>query len=430
MQALKKAEQAKKQALPTSTETDYPVIDSSLSPVAAPEIPTPEKPFEPLSIASQPELQLSISEPEPAATPPVFASAPAPVATSMALQDLAPPASPAPGRAEPRQSVDQAMQSQQQAQALFTAKQATSSSRRWLLIGTLLTVSIVCGAAVFYFWQVYGTNVLISKPLPAASIAASPNATGPVAVATPKTDKQVDVMVTKPAGLMHPKPHPAASVTQVQTPTPKSENGADEQIQIHKTLIPATINAYLLNAYQLFTAGDSKGARPLYEKVLQTEPNNRDALLGMAAIALNSHQQEQAAALYSHLLDLDPTDADAIAGLTSLRRGSPELSESQLKKVLAHNPQSGPTLFELGNLYSRQSRWSEAQEVYFRALGSTPTNADYAYNLAISLDRLGQNRLALEYYQKAQALATKAPGNFSEAVADKRIGQLQSAVSQ
>ena len=40
MQALKKAEQAKKQALPTSTETDYPVIDSSLSPVAAPEIPT------------------------------------------------------------------------------------------------------------------------------------------------------------------------------------------------------------------------------------------------------------------------------------------------------------------------------------------------------------------------------------------------------
>ena len=164
--------------------------------------------------------------------------------------------------------------------------------------------------------------------------------------------------------------------------------------------------------------------------MLRNDPTNRDALLGVAAIELNENHPEQAAAIYSRLLDLDPNDPDAIAGLTSLQRGDPERSESQLKKVIAQSPQSGTSLFALGNLYMQQSRWSEAQEIYFRAFGTAPNNPDYAFNLAVSLDQLAQIKLALDYYQRALALAEHAPSNFNLEATKKRVVQLQHAVGQ
>ena len=45
--------------------------------------------------------------------------------------------------------------------------------------------------------------------------------------------------------------------------------------------------------------------------------------------------------------------------------------------------------------------WPDAQQAYFRAYSSVPDNADYAFNLAVGLDRLSQRKLALSYYQRA-----------------------------
>ena len=49
----------------------------------------------------------------------------------------------------------------------------------------------------------------------------------------------------------------------------------------------------------------------------------------------------------------------------------------------------------LGNQLAQQGRWSEAQQEYFKAFASEPDNADFAYNLAVSLDHLRQPKLAL-----------------------------------
>jgi tetratricopeptide (TPR) repeat protein len=215
---------------------------------------------------------------------------------------------------------------------------------------------------------------------------------------------------------------------------PQSEQtvlvAAADQIHINKSTVTSPVNSPLMQAYQLFSAGDINAAQSLYKSVLHNDPDNRDAMLGLAAVALKQKQPERAAALYSTLLDLNPADPDAIAGLISLKRGDPDQSESELKRVLAQNPQSGANLFELGNLYVRQSRWSEAEEVYFHAYETSPGNADYAFNLAISLDRLGQVRLALDYYQRALALAKNVPGNFDLNTAQNRIVQLQQVANQ
>ncbi len=81
--------------------------------------------------------------------------------------------------------------------------------------------------------------------------------------------------------------------------------------------------------------------------------------------------------------------------------------------------------FALGNLYARQSRWSAAQQAYFRAYATEPDNADFIFNLAVSLDHLHQNKLAAQYYQMALSAAATRPGSFDRNQVQTRILELQ-----
>ena len=167
-------------------------------------------------------------------------------------------------------------------------------------------------------------------------------------------------------------------------------------------------------------------AQQQYSKALQQEPNNRDALLGLAAIALNRKQSGQATAFYLKLLELNPSDPEALAGLVSLQgQSDPVQSESRLKRILTQSPQAAAVHFALGNVYAQQSRWAEAQQSYFRAYSITPSNADYAYNLAISLDHLGHGKLAGDYYQRAITLSKSGPASFDKAAVQDRNAELQ-----
>jgi len=151
----------------------------------------------------------------------------------------------------------------------------------------------------------------------------------------------------------------------------------------------------------------------------------------MAALALDRKQFEQATAYYAKILDLNPADPEATAGLVSLQiNADPAQSESYLKKALSEHPQAAAVHFALGNVYARQLRWSEAQQSYFNAYSNTPDNADYAFNLAVSLDHLNQNKLALDYYQRAIAYTRNSPAGFDPSVAKARVQALQSTSGQ
>ena len=53
-----------------------------------------------------------------------------------------------------------------------------------------------------------------------------------------------------------------------------------------------------------------------------------------------------------------------------------------------------------------------------------PANADYAFNLAVSLDHLKKNELATKYYSEALVLADKGPVGFKEAQIIERLKEL------
>ena len=178
--------------------------------------------------------------------------------------------------------------------------------------------------------------------------------------------------------------------------------------------------------FESYQRGDLAGAREAYLAALQADPLNRDALLGLAAIDIRMRNYDAAETRYARLLELDPKDVHAVSGLMSLRSAiDPDQSESRLKTLIAATPDAALLHFALGNLYAQQSRWSEAQAAFFRAYSGDIQNADFAFNLAVSLDQLRQKTSALQYYQRAFALAGDRPVGFDPTQVQVRIQELQ-----
>ena len=181
--------------------------------------------------------------------------------------------------------------------------------------------------------------------------------------------------------------------------------------------------------YAAYQSGDFAAARREYEQALADEPGNRDALLGMGALDVRAGRFDAAEATYLRLLQADPRDAEAQGALIAVRgaRVDPLVAESRLKSMLAADPKAHALNFTLGNQFAQQGRWSEAQAQYFKAFSAEPDNPDFAYNLAVSLDHLRQPKQALDYYQRAIALAGKRGAAFDLTAARSRAAQLAKA---
>ncbi len=185
------------------------------------------------------------------------------------------------------------------------------------------------------------------------------------------------------------------------------------------------VNPAVSEAYAALEAGQFETAQRLYSQALKNDPANVDALLGLAALAQKDNRPEDAQRYFMSILEANPRHALAQSGLISLMgRADPQAAESRLKQLLAREP-SAPLHFNLGNLYADQGLSPQAQQAYFHAHNLEPGNPDYAYNLAVGLEHLGQQKLALGFYRKAQQLASvRGSANFDTARIQERITQL------
>jgi len=186
------------------------------------------------------------------------------------------------------------------------------------------------------------------------------------------------------------------------------------------------VSALILEAYNQFYRENYAQANELYMHVILREPNNRDALLGLSAIAIKQQRYEFARQKYLYLLRLNPKDSIAIAGMSSIKNDiDPQLNESQLKFMLKENPDAAHLYFALGSLHASQKKWPEAQSAYFSAWSAENKNADYAYNLAVSLDHLDKRDQALDFYTLSLKLKQASSGNFSSENTSQRIRTLK-----
>lgn len=182
----------------------------------------------------------------------------------------------------------------------------------------------------------------------------------------------------------------------------------------------------LQSGYQALQGGDLESAADAYRRARRLAPDNRDALLGAAAVARRRGDPGEARALYQRILRDHPRDPWARSGVASLDGGrDPRRSESELKLLLRERPGAASLHYELGNVYAADARWAEAQEAYFEAVRAAPEDAAYAYNLAVALDHLGQRDAARRYYEQALRLADGRQTGVPLDAAERRLRQLR-----
>jgi tetratricopeptide (TPR) repeat protein len=206
-------------------------------------------------------------------------------------------------------------------------------------------------------------------------------------------------------------------------PTPLAQNPVRlTRSEEPKPRVPPNVEA----GYEALVAGDLAKASARYAAALAADATNVDALLGLATADARAGDAAGAALRYRRALDLDPQNATAIAGLAALADTSrPEAVENELRGDVMRHPQSAALHFTLGNLYASQSRWGEAQAEYFECYRLDPSSADYAYNLAVSLDHLGNRKPAADYYRKALAAARSGARQFDPEQAAHRLAVIE-----
>jgi tetratricopeptide (TPR) repeat protein len=182
------------------------------------------------------------------------------------------------------------------------------------------------------------------------------------------------------------------------------------------------IDPLLNNAYLAYRGGNFEQSQQLYLKALSLDSNNTDALLGLGVLAQRRGEDSVAAHYYARVLALDPRNAVANSGMSALSDDSNR--ESRLKMLLNEQPNSSSLHFALGNYYAEQARWSEAQQSYFDAYKLAPDHAELAFNLAVSLDRLGKNKAAAQFYRRALQLDPGHHADFDHAKISQRIEEL------
>lgn len=184
-------------------------------------------------------------------------------------------------------------------------------------------------------------------------------------------------------------------------------------------------NKLITSAFTDYRAGRYQAAGMKYRAALSEMPENADVLLGLAATEYRQGNLRAAYENYLRVLKLYPDNNYAKTALIGMQ-DTQDLSEhaSTIKLLIQREPQTPYLYFSLGNLYAGQSRWPEAQQAFFDAYRLDPGNPDYAFNLAVSLDQIGQRKTALEYYQVALQLADTAPAAFDSSSVLSRVNTL------
>ncbi|MBI5889361.1 MAG: hypothetical protein HZB47_01640 [Nitrosomonadales bacterium] len=315
-------------------------------------------------------------------------------------------------------------------ESLFAAKKKKPAGMRWSLglVPTTLLIALVFGSGYgYYVWVqiqppkqqriAQRTTPRPPSPLPAPVVAA------PALVPSiPQQDATPAPMQSEPPVVTARNEDFDAPRNKPKARKPRS-NTATAGVDIQRKIATDGITPALLDAYQAYQRGDYVTAAQGYRQVLGRDIHNRDALLGLAAIAQQQGQDEVAQHYYRQMLVTDPRDPDAQAALMTYSTET-DNTESRLKSMLAEQPRSGALHFALGNYYAEISSWGDAQQYYFNARTLEPTNAQFAFNLAVSLDHLGQGKLAAQYYQQALQLDSSGNSGFDHAQAQKRLDEL------
>lgn len=191
------------------------------------------------------------------------------------------------------------------------------------------------------------------------------------------------------------------------------------------------LNEALQLAFQHHTAGNLDQAELIYQRILDADPNQPNALHLLGMLSLQTGKMEAAAALISKAVAVAPDNAEAQfhLGVALQSQGQLEVSVGSYQKALEINPSYIEAYNNLGAVYEDLERLEEAVMCHRKAISIKPGYVGAYMNLGAIFRKLGRPGEALAYYHKAIELE---PGyaelHFNIGVALTDLAQMDEAV--
>ena len=181
-----------------------------------------------------------------------------------------------------------------------------------------------------------------------------------------------------------------------------------------------------------------------YRLVLEREPANPKARLGVGEIYLSLREAKKAREAFDALTGEPAVRARALQGngLTLAMDGQADAAEAPLRAAVAEDPALWRAWNALGHIHDRRKEWSEARACYEKALEGAPRSASVHNNLGFSLILAGQPEQAEMHLVKAieierdnklarsnLRLALAWQGRYQEALAGAQSEELAAALN-
>jgi len=185
--------------------------------------------------------------------------------------------------------------------------------------------------------------------------------------------------------------------------------------------------AALALGLQHHRSGELSQAERLYRQVLQTDPQNADALKYLGAVYLGQNRYAEAAASFQQTLRLRPQLAEVHndLGVALAKQGKPDEAIASLRQAVRLRPDYPEAHNNLGIVLGGRGQLAEAITHYQQALRGKPDYAEAHNNIGLALMQQGHRGEAITHYQQALRLR---PG-YTEAQENLRQAQRQQGSS-
>jgi len=216
------------------------------------------------------------------------------------------------------------------------------------------------------------------------------------------------------------KTEKAAKSTKTLQPTNPS---TQQQTQTHHQDLELAVKYH--------NAGDYLKARGIYQQILETEPNQFDALHLLGVMAHQRGENNIALNLIMKALAIKPDYAEAHSNLGAVFRELGQLNDAVMsyQKALAIKPDYAEAYNNLGNAFKQLAQFDEAVASYQEAVEINPGYAEAHSNLGLVYRDLGKLGEAVDSYRKALAIKpdyAEVHNNFGNLL--RELGRLDEAV--
>ncbi len=169
--------------------------------------------------------------------------------------------------------------------------------------------------------------------------------------------------------------------------------------------------------------GQLDKARREFEKALELDPDNAEALLNIGAIHRAEGRVPEAEHFAKRALQVDPNSIGALSQLAEIKRDQDELGEAirLFEEALAIDDSQPFLHLGYGDVLQRVGRFTGAERAFKSVLELEPDSFKARYNLGVTYGNQGQEEEAIRWYEEALEVE---PGNFEAAKAWNNLGAI------